>query len=310
MAFKPMKQDRPQGGDFENTRDLPTPRAGSRKARISLIVDMGVQVREDFEDPQTGEKKPQNPCQQVAVYADLVNDVVDYGKPLGKRQYRLCLNKSFMGKIVGINFTTGPAKNAKGEIQKDKPYCLHPQNALTKLAKVTGLEEIIHETKNPKSLDISLLLDQPFMANVEVKETEDKNGKKDKDGNVIVYKNVNYRGPAQVPEDDDGTPLPIAELSEEARCVTFEGATAEDIKFIRAGLLKQIKLANNYAGSQMQKAIEEYEAEEDGDDSGEQEAEQEEKPAAKPAAKKAPAAAKKKPAAAPAEDADGDESPF
>jgi hypothetical protein len=307
MAFKPIKQDRPQTGDFED-RNQPVPRSGSRKARISLIVDMGVQDREDFEDEKTGEKKPQKPCQQVAVYADLVADNVDYGGNIGKQQYRLCLNKSFMGKITGVNFVTGPAKDAKGNILKDKPWCLHPQNALTKLAKVTGLEHIIHDTDKPESLDISLLLNQPFMANVEVKETPHKEGKKDKDGNLIVYRNVNYKGPAPVPEDDDGEPMPIADLKQTPRCITFDNATVEDIQFIRAGLLKQIKLANNYVGSQMQKAIEAYEAA-NGGASGNDDGEEQQEEAPKTAAPKKPAAPKAKPKSAPVEEEDED-TPF
>jgi len=313
MSFKPMQQSRPTG-EYEDTRNMPTPRAGSRKARISLIVDMGVQDREDFEDEKTGELKPQKPCHQVAVYADLVADIVDYGGDIGKAQYRLCLNKSFMGKVVGINFTVGPPKDAKGNIVSGKPWCLHPANALTKLAKVTGNEEIANDdSKNPKSLDISLLLDEPFMAQVEVKKTEDKNGKKDKEGEVIVYTNVNYRGPAEVPEDDDGQPLPVPELTNAARCVTFTNATVEDVKFIRAGMIKQIKLANNYAGSAMEKAILAYEAKNAGsgdDEDGEDE--QAKAPAAKPkkaAEPKEAAKPKAKPAKAPVED-DDEDAPF
>lgn len=311
MAFKPMNsgKDRPSG-DFEDTRNLPVPKAGSRKARVSLIVDMGVQEREDFEDEKTGEKKAQKPCQQVAIYADLVVDNVDYGGKIGKQQYRLCLNKTFQGKIVGINFVTTPPKDANGKTLEGKPWGLHPANLLTKLAKVVGKEEIIYEDRNnPNSLDIEQLLDQPFMAQVEVKTTENKQGKKDKDGNVIVYKNVNYKGAAPVPEDDDGEPLPVAELNATPRCVTFDNATVEDIAILRAGLIKQIKLANNYVGSQMQEAVEAYEAANAG--SGEEEDEQEEEaPKAKPKAKAETAKPKAKPKNAPVEDEEEEDVPF
>jgi len=296
MAFKPANASRTSGGNFEPS-NFPTPRAGSRKARVSLIVDMGVQNREPFEDPNTKEMKEQKPCQQVAVFADLVADTVDYGGSIGKQHYRLLLNKSFQGNIQGVNFVATPPKDAKGNLIAGKPWGFHPANLLTKVAKAVGRPDVI------ESMDVEELMGLPFMAQVEVKETEDKNGKKDKDGNVLVYKNVNFKGAAEVPEDDDGNPLPVAELNNPALCITFDNARKEDIKWIRASLVKQIKLANNYAGSAMQKAIEAFEAENaQGGDEGEDEA-----PAPKPAAKSAPAkktAAKPKPV--PQDDADDD----
>lgn len=313
-GFKPKVTGGDRSDREYEPRNLPTPRAGNRKARVSLIIDLGTQDREDFEDPNTGEKKPQKPCQQVVVFADLVNDVVDYGGKIGKQQYRLMLNKSFQGVPVGINFTTTPPKDAKGNTIQGKPWGLHPANLLTKLAKAVGKEEIIYEDKkNPNSLDISLLLDEPFMCQVEVKKTEHKEGKKDKDGNVIVYTNVNFKGAAPVPLDDDDNPMPVAELTQEARCITFDSATKEDIQFIRPSIIKLIKQANDYAGSQMQKAIEAYEAEqaEAAEDGGEQEQEEVQEEAPKPArAKKEAAKPKAKPKSAPPEDEFDDDIPF
>lgn len=301
MAFKPANASRPAGNnDFENF-NLPTPRAGSRKARVALIVDMGIQAREPFENDD-GTFKDQKPCQQVAVYADLVADVVDYGGTIGKQQYRLLLNKAFQGKVQGVNFVATPPKDAKGNTIPNKPWCFHPANLLSKLARATGEDDVI------ESMDIEKLLDKPFMAQVEVKETEDKNGKKDKDGNVIVYKNVNFKGAAQVPEDDDGSPIPIAELNATPRCVTFDNATKEDIKFIRGGLLRQIKEALNYEGSRMQAAIQAFEAENGGSKGGNEQEAEEEAPAPSKAPAKAPA--KKKPAPAPVEDDVDSDVPF
>lgn len=288
-SFKPMNAGtRPT--DFEPRGPMPVPRDGSRKARTSLIIDLGVQNREDFVDEKTGETKEQKPCQQVVVFADLVADNVDYGGSIGKQQYRLLLNKSFKNEVVGINFTKTPPKDADGKLLEGKPWGLHPANLLTKLAKAIGKPEIAVEGDAPENLDISLLLDEPFMANVVVKKTEAKD-KKDKEGNPIVYTNVNYAGCAPVPhqEDDDGNdigPIPVPELKQKPRCVTFDSAEKEDIQFIRPSLIKVIKQANNYAGSQMQKAIEAYEAEKAtaGD---EKEEAAEAKPAGKPTAKKA-----------------------
>ena len=284
MAFKPSAANKSNAsGPREDTSKFPTPRAGSRKARVSLIIDLGKQERDDFEDPITKELKPQKPCQQVVVFADLVADVVDYGGPIGKAQYRLMLNKAFMGEVQGVNFTTVAPKDAKGNYLEGKPWQLHPQNLLTKLAKAVGVPQIINEG-HEDSLDISLLLDRPFMAQVEVKETPGK--KDDAEGNKIIYKNVNFRGASEVMEDDDGNQIEVAELKQKPLCITFDNAKKENIQFIRANLLAKIKLALDYSGSQMQKAIEAYEADKGGspgvDDGDEDEA------PAKPAAKAAP----------------------
>lgn len=218
-----------------------------------MIIDLGIQEREDFEDEKTGEIKPQKPCQQVAVFADLVADTVDYGGSIGKQHYRLLLNNTFAGQLKGINFTATPPKDANGNMIAGKPWGLHPANLLTKLAKAVQKPEVI------ESMDISELLNMPFMAQVEVKEKD--SGKLDKEGSPIIYKNVNYKGAAEVPLDDDDEPLPVAELNIKPLCITFTDAKKENVQFIRANILKQIKLAQNYAGSAMQKAVEAYEAE-------------------------------------------------
>lgn len=320
MAFKPKsngQSSNSNGGEFIDYKNLPVPKAGSRKARVSLIVDLGTQDREDFEDPKTKELKPQKPAHQVAIFADLVNDVVDYGGEIGKAQYRLPLNKMFMGEITGINFNTVPPRDADGNRIEGKPWTLHPANLLTKLAKAVDMEAITIDGKHKESLDISLLLDAPFMAQVEVKITE--TDKEDKDGNKIVYKNVNYKGAAPIPmvEDEDGNeePMEVAALKQKPRCITFDNATVEDIKFIRANLLKKIKLANDYAGSQMEKAIQAFEAQKSGADEGDGEQEQDE-PAEKPAKETKPKATKpkasttRKAAEVPEPDAEDEDVPF
>lgn len=294
MAFKPANSGS-TGGDREfEPRNFPTPKHGLRPARISLIVDLGIQKREDFEE-EDGTKKPQKPCHQIAVFADLPKDVVDYGGDIGKKQYRLLLNKQFKGVVQGINFVTGPAKDGEGNVVRDKPWCLHPANLLTKLAKAIGKPELAHEKKGV-GLDIEPMMGEPFMADVEVKKTEHKEGKKDSNGNVIVYTNVNFKAAAPVPED-----YPIGDLEVEAKIIAFDSATKADIQLIRSNLLKQIKLAENYAGSQMQKAVEAWEAEQ-----GESEDEEQEEPS-----KPEPKADKPKPKAkvppkAPVEDMEDD----
>jgi hypothetical protein len=298
MAFKPKNAGKSSSsnGNFEDTRNFPVPKGGPRKARVSLIIDLGEQNREDFEDPKTKELKPQKPAHQVAIFADLVSDVVDYGSNVGKQQYRLMLNKSFQGVVQGINFQAVPPRDANGDMIEGKKWGLHPANLLTKLAKAVDLERVTIDD-GPDGMDISLLLNQPFMAQVEVKETEGK--KKDANGDPIIYKNVHFKGASPVPmvEDDDGNeaPMPVAKLTQPARCITFDDATVEDIQFIRGNLLTMIKNANDYAGSQMQKAIEEFESKGKGGKKAADEGDEEEEAPAKPAAKtpKKPTAPKK-----------------
>ena len=294
MAFRPKNSNTPRPSNSgENTGLFPVPKAGSRKARVSLIVDLGEQNRPDFEDEKTGETRPQKPCQQVAVFADLVNDTVDYGGTIGKQHYRLLLNKTFAGEITGINFMFVPPKDAKGKIIEGKEWTLHPANILTKLAKATNNTDVI------TSGNIEELLNAPFMAQVEVKEKD--SGKTNDASEPIIYRNVNYKGCSEVPLDDDDQPMQVAELNTEAKCITFQNAKVEDIRFIRKKLIDMIKLANDYAGSNMEKAIQAFEAQQNSD--APEEAEEEKPKPTKPADKKP---AKKEPEP----DDDDDEAPY
>lgn len=257
MAFKPKTGT---AGKSNFKRDpnakFPVPKAGNRPARVSLIVDLGNQNRKDYEDPNTKEVKPQKPADQIAIFLDLTSDVVDYGGEIGNQPYRLMLNKSFAGEIDGINFGVGPVRDATGQEIKGRPWNYHPMSIITKLAKATKTETIL----DGSNLDLEQLLDKPLMATVEVKRTEDKNGKiDDATGKVRVYENVNFRGVSEVPEMPDGSLFPVPECAIKPRVITFDTAQAEDIKYIRRDVLAKIKEANNYQGSQMQRAIMEYE---------------------------------------------------
>lgn len=256
MAFKP-KSGSKNPGNFKRDPNMkfPVPKAGNRPARISLIIDLGNQNRKDFEEDD-GTLKPQKPADQIAIFLDLTADVVDYGSVIGKQPYRMMLNKSFMGEIDGINFGVGPVRDANGAVVPGKPYNYHPMSIITKLAKATRTDAIM----DGSNLDLTQLMGKALMATVEVKRTEDKNGKIDEaTGKVRVYENVNFRGVSEVPEMPDGSLFPVPETAMEPMIISFDGATADQIKYIRRDVLNKIKLANNYAGSQMQKAIEEFE---------------------------------------------------
>lgn len=317
--FTPAKPAGFTGGNGSGEQfNYPTPKAGARRARVSLIIDIGTQIRGDSyktadgklcnEDTPGAIGTAQKPAKQVVVFADLVNDTVDYGGDIGKAHYRLMLNGSFGGVLKGVNHAVNtPPKDAKGQTIKGGVWTMHPQNLLTKLAKAVNMEEVIVNGA------INRLLNKQFMAQVDVNEKP--SGKDDPDGNEIIYKNVNFKGASQCAavetgeEDDNGDPIEaipeFAALKIPAKCITFTNAKKEDIKFIRSNVLKMIKLATDYAGSNMQKAVEAYEAERS---SGDEPEEGKTAPAAKPAAAAAPKKAAK-PKAPVAQD-DDDSAPF
>src|SRR5690554_2240331 len=146
MIFKPANAGDTDGSNGQRRSEkFPVPEGGSQMARISLIVDLGIQNREEIVDPNTGESKPQKPQHQIAIFADLVDQVVDYGGEIGKKQYRLTLNKSFKGEVAGINFAAVPPRNADGKIIEGKMWTFAPASILTKLAKATGQTQILGE---------------------------------------------------------------------------------------------------------------------------------------------------------------------
>ena len=293
--FKPKNANSSGNGkrEFDPSFKMPEPKAGSRPARISMIVDLGTQERPDFEDPKTKEIKTQAPAQQVIVYADLVNDVVDYGGSIGMQQYRLCLNKTFGGETQGVNFTAVPPRDAEGNMISGKPWGFHPMNLLTKLSKAVQKPEVI------ESMDIEELLGEAFMAQVEVRKTESKD-KKDDEGNPVVYTNVNFKSAAEIPmiPDDDGNeaPMRVKPLAVEPMIISFDDAKPGQIKYLRKSVINMIKLAKNYSGSKMQEAVESFEASQNihqGASEAQGEAKKEEpkqpvKEVAKKAAKKVP----------------------
>ena len=274
MAFKPAnsnQQATPMNPNIPkvNWNELNKGvKGGSRPARVSLIVDLGTQEREpstkDYNpnDPKQVEAiakgswvdnvggkdilhTPRKPVQQVAVLADLLNDVVDYGGAIGKQPYRLLLNPSFKGDVKGVDLAGCYSYDESGKRLDEKPYTFHQQSLLTKLSKATQTLAVIDGGAD--NMDVSLLAGKAFMAQVAVN-TSGEN----------TY--VNYKGCSEVPliEDEDGNeaPLKVKPLSNEARIITFDTVTEEDVKWLRGDLVKKIKQALNYTGSKMQAVLE------------------------------------------------------
>lgn len=239
-------------------------------ARISVLCDLGIQSRPDFveeyddsEKGQTYEKHkaalersknpatlyedngktyisiPQTDVRACAMFVDYPNERVDYGD-LGEKAYRQLINgRDFKtGDIRGFALTVSHPRSPDGKQMKDKPKTFSPRSTIAQLAKATGVSMI----KNGN--DITQLVNVPFLATVENKITGS--------GNVFTK----FSSAAPLVEG-----MQVPELDDEPLIISFENATAEQIKFLWKNVVAQIKKAKDYEGSQIQKAIQEYEAE-------------------------------------------------
>lgn len=188
--------------------------------------------------------------QEVAVFADLVGNVIDYGGEIGQKPYRALLNKTWKGEIRGLGLAVVPPQKQGGV------WTFAPNSMLTELAKVTRQNTITDGTVKNDLNNIGLILGKSLM--VDVVKTED--GDK-------VY--VNVKGISSVPSAlakmiDYSLVNPVG--------ISFDDVSVESLKAagIRGSIIKKIKQANNYQGSKMQKAIEAYEALNNGEEAQEQ----------------------------------------
>ena len=178
--------------------------------------------------------------QEIAVFADLVGNIVDYGGEIGEKPYRVLLNKQWKGEIRGLGLAVVPPAKQGGV------WTFAPNSMLTELAKVTRQNTITDGSVKNDLNNIGLILGKSLM--VDVVKTED--GDK-------VY--VNVKGISSVPSAlakmiDYSLVNPVG--------ISFDDVSVESLKAagIRGSIIKKIKQANNYQGSKMQKAIEEFEA--------------------------------------------------
>jgi len=178
--------------------------------------------------------------QQIAIFADLVENVVDYGDEIGKKPYRIMLNKTFNGELKGFSLSVVPPQNG-GNL-----WTFAGNSMLTKLAKATKQEYIIDGSDKEKLNDIGYILGKSIMADVK------KNTKGDN-----TY--INVSGVSSLPKSlektvDYSLVTPVG--------ISFDTATVEDLEKaqLRGNIFKKIKAAKNYEGSAISKAIQEFEA--------------------------------------------------
>lgn len=172
-------------------------------------------------------------CQQVAVFVDFPETMVDYGDGVPK-PYRVMLNPNFKGNIAGFDLKASPPKG-KG----NKLWTFATNSKLYKLAQATRTPEIISEGE--ENMNIGLLLGKSALFNI-----------RKKDGFISV--------------DGNGTPLMkgmvVPKLSIPCVGISFDNVTVELLEKagIRKGIIEKIKTALNYnktEGSKMRSAIEE-----------------------------------------------------
>lgn len=212
---------------------------------------------------------------EFAPIVDLTDLKISYVEGGDLVNYRVHLCPSFEGKLRGFP-------------HKEK-YSIN--STVSKLCKATGNKHILEDTNKISDLAGS--------AYFQVLEENGKGG----------FKTIK----------DFGTPRPkdeVAELDIEGypngMVITWEKATVEQLEALHLGYMyiNRIKSAKNYEGSQMQKAIEEYEAsrnqgetkDKEEDDAKVEEAQEAKKPAKVKAQKAKPEEV--------VEEEDGDDSPF
>ena len=276
--FKPeMPKQEYNGPKVDYTAINRQVKAGQRPARVSLIVDLGQQIKTPSEVEYNPTQKkhqdlvangteiiqrngkeyisvpPKNKVgPEIAVFADLVNDVVDYGEPLGKQPYRIMVNGSFRGDMKGIAFE-GQYPYIEGVGLNFDMFTFHAKSQLTALAKATGNTQILSgRIDDANNMDISQLLNGAFYAKIEKSD----NGVEGDDGRCYV----NYKGanppPPSFDENGDEVPTKVKETTNTPMIITFDNVTEDTAKFLNGMVVKKIKAATNYVGSKMQQVLE------------------------------------------------------
>ena len=280
MAFKPKAANKSNSTSSDNAdRKAFTPIIpddGLQAVQVGMLVNLGQHAKlPKFAKDQKGVRetddegndkiivpKEGSEEQKVAVYIDLLTQEHDYEGEIGVRNIRVPLHQVSRGMSEGINFVTVAPRDPKTqEYIKGRAWTLASTSQWYKIASVLkdgngkSIKDIMFnpEYKNKDLNNIELLLGKPYMYNVEVAVTEKGENKY---VNVKLKNAVPLMKGAAAPEplvkaiavnfDDEDLLTPDDELG---------GACKFD--FIRIADLRKIVLATDYAGSNMQKAVQE-----------------------------------------------------
>jgi hypothetical protein len=278
MSFKPKANQSQTTSDNVDRKPFVAiiPEDGLQAVQVGLLVNLGQHSKlpkfakdsngkREVDKEKGGDKiiipKEGSEEQRVAIYIDLLTQEHNYEGDIGVRNIRLPLHQVSRGMSEGTNFVTVAPRDADGNYIKGKAWVLAPTSAWNKIASVVKtvdgklVKDVIFnpDYKNPNLNDISMLLNKPFMYNVEVKIEK-------KDDNTYVNTKMKNAVPMMkgmvAPEpllpsisigfDDEDLLEPKDELG---------GACKFDL--IRIADLRKIVLASDYEGTNMQKAIQE-----------------------------------------------------
>lgn len=268
MSFKPRSNQPVRNENSEQKEFVPiVPEDGLQVVHVGMLVDLGKHrktpkfattngKREKDENgndkiiwPREGDKGVE---QKVAVYIDLLTQQHDYEGDIGVRNIRLPLHPVNRGMADGLNFTTVAPRDPDGNYIKGKPWSLAPASQWKKIADATKTDKIFEaDYKNKDHNNIALLLGKAFMANVDITKTE-------KDGKTYVntkikspvplMKGMAVEEPLQVSVSVNFNDEDLLEVKEEM------GGIAK-IDLLRLADVRKIVLAEDYEGSNIQKAI-------------------------------------------------------
>lgn len=188
-----------------------------------------------------GFKKDGTPLlyQEIALMADCTEMVIDYGEDIGEKPYRTLLNKTWMGDVQGFQLKKVPPAKKGGA------WTIKGNTKLAEIVTACGHKDLLDV--DLEEADFSLIVGEAFNLSIE------KSGENDQ------YVNI---GKAIPLKKKKGELEEVDDLWDEPLIITFEDATADLLEqaHVRYDVIKKIKAAANYEGSQMQEAVEEYEA--------------------------------------------------
>ncbi len=195
-------------------------------SNIELIEDTDLEPMTDvFEVPCILRKMDDE--YEVAVWATNTDNEVQYVEDDedSVRQYRIPLNPPFKGAVRGFR------------LSQDRKTELFNSKSLVDLLKTCDLERVIEEGNDDEG-DLSLLAGAIFQTEITKKDTF-----------------VRSKGRMSAPEDTE-----VPELEHEPMVVSFEDDVEDIVAAMRAffvprAYIEKIKLAKNFEGSNMEKAI-------------------------------------------------------
>jgi hypothetical protein len=275
MSFKPRNDRQANTENTERKEFVPiVPEDGLQAVQVGMLVDLGKHKKHPKFATQNGKReKDENgddkilwPVegkdleQKVAVYIDLLTQQHDYEGEIGVRNIRLPLHQVNRGMSEGVNFTTVAPRDPDGNYIKGKPWSLAPASQWKKIADATKQDKIFEaDYKNKDHNNIGLLLGKPFMINVEVTKTE-------KDGKTYV--NTKLKSPVPTMRG-----MAVPDALQAAVSINFDDTDLLEVKeelggiakidLLRMADIRKIVLADDYQGSEIQKAIRERHDEED-----------------------------------------------